>query len=146
MSDSLEKKHGKEWKVGSEEREIGRGKNLRRKVGKGLTPTRSPSFPSSPPLPALPSLPAPPEEAYRCPKLLEYRFLPCPNSGFGDSSRSRSPSADVRDRLSPKRDGVKGGDGRLLIGYGMRADVGDVCICVGREGREGIPRDERGDG
>jgi hypothetical protein len=44
---------------------------------------------------------------------------------------------------------VNGGEGRLAIECGKRVDVGDVCACAceaGREGSEGMPREERGDG
>lgn len=106
-----------------------------------LTATLSPS---RAPLPALPSLPTPPVAAYRCPKLLEYR-LPLVILGL-----SATPSALANDRLSPKLDGAKGGEGRKgvtgedggLFPDGTtltptRDDVGDVC--EGRDGSDGPP-------
>lgn len=95
----------------------------------------------------LPSLPAPPELLYRCEKLLEYLFR---GPSLGDGEGCSSPSALANDRRSPKLDGVKGGEGLLPIpigdgGIGIRDEVGDV-VGKGREGREGMPVDESGEG
>lgn len=61
---------------------------------------------------------------------------------------SPSPSALAKDLRSPKLEGANGGEGRLPapIGEGGTLDeVGDV-VGKGREGRDGPPAEESGDG
>jgi hypothetical protein len=106
---------------------------------------------SAPPLPALPSLPAPPEAAKRCPKLLEYLFLPV-NGGPSRLFRSlvAPPPARLdgiigKEFLSPN--GETGDEGLFVEeeGGGRVGDLGASCAWTcgsGRDGRDGPDKGE----
>lgn len=80
------------------------------------------------PLP-LPSLPAPNDGAYRCPKLLEYRFL-AGGGGFGlsDSSLRKLDGAKGGEPRLARPIGDKGAGGRFIVGDRVGPGIGKFAM------------------